>query len=224
MFFGLTRQEATIYIELLAGKELTGYEAAKQTGISRSNTYNALAGLVEKGAAYTTTGTSTKYTPVDPEEFCENKIRAMKDLKGKLLQEIPTRTVEPDGYITIKGRNHIFDKIKNMLEAANQRIYISTSLHLLKQIETELKTLIDRGIKVVIITNDKHYQLKDAVLYYNEKQGNSIGLIVDTTVVLTGEIWEDKDSTCLYSKNQNLVVVFKEMLRNEIKLIEIEKR
>ena len=37
---------------LLAEGRLTGYEATKLTGISRSNTYTALAGLVEKGAAY----------------------------------------------------------------------------------------------------------------------------------------------------------------------------
>ena len=52
MHFNLTRQEATLYLLLLKAGRLTGYEAAKQTGISRSNTYTALAGLVEKGAAY----------------------------------------------------------------------------------------------------------------------------------------------------------------------------
>ena len=50
--FGLTRQEAAIYLCLCRNGTLTGYEAAKLTGISRSNVYNALAGLTEKGAAY----------------------------------------------------------------------------------------------------------------------------------------------------------------------------
>ena len=49
MHFNLTRQEATLYLLLVKAGRLTGYEAAKQTGISRSNTYTALAGLVEKG-------------------------------------------------------------------------------------------------------------------------------------------------------------------------------
>ena len=46
-YFNLTRQEATLYLTLLAEGRLTGYEATKLTGISRSNTYTALAGLVE---------------------------------------------------------------------------------------------------------------------------------------------------------------------------------
>ena len=69
MHFNLTRQEATLYLLLLKAGRLTGYEAAKQTGISRSNTYTALAGLVEKGAAYIMEeGKVTRYTPVAPEE------------------------------------------------------------------------------------------------------------------------------------------------------------
>ena len=52
MEFGLTRQEASIYQCLLTEGKVTGYEVAKQTGISRSNAYNSLASMTEKGAAY----------------------------------------------------------------------------------------------------------------------------------------------------------------------------
>ena len=47
MSFGLTRQEARVYVLLLGEGALSGYEAAKRLGISRSNAYAALAGLVE---------------------------------------------------------------------------------------------------------------------------------------------------------------------------------
>lgn len=61
--FNLTKQEATLYVLLLKSGQMTGYEAAKQTGISRSNTYTALAGLVDKGAAYVLEeGKVTRYT------------------------------------------------------------------------------------------------------------------------------------------------------------------
>jgi HTH-type transcriptional regulator, sugar sensing transcriptional regulator len=221
--FGLTRQEATIYIALLSDEELTGYEVAKLTGISRSNSYNALAGLVEKGAAYIIEGTSTKYTPVPPEEFCENKLRSMKEIKNLLIKNVPSRKKESDGYITIRGKKHIYDKLKNMLEGTKQRVYISAKRSVLKELEPQLKQLMKKGIKLVIITGDEDYCLKDAVIYYNGKERSTIGVIVDTSKVLTGELTQDLQSTCLYSKNNNLIVVFREMLRNEIELIEIEK-
>ena len=50
MEFGLTRHEASLYVLLVLEGSLNGYEAAKQSGISRSNAYSALAGLVEKGS------------------------------------------------------------------------------------------------------------------------------------------------------------------------------
>ena len=52
MHFGLSRQEALIYRKLLEGGKKTGYEIARDTGISRSNAYASLAAMVEKGAAY----------------------------------------------------------------------------------------------------------------------------------------------------------------------------
>lgn len=45
MQFGLTRQESAIYYALLSEGMMTGYEAAKVSGVSRSNTYTALAAL-----------------------------------------------------------------------------------------------------------------------------------------------------------------------------------
>lgn len=48
MHFGLSRQEALIYRKLLEGGKKTGYEIARDTGISRSNAYASLAAMVEK--------------------------------------------------------------------------------------------------------------------------------------------------------------------------------
>ena len=75
MEFGLTRQEASIYQCLLTEGKVTGYEVAKQTGISRSNAYNSLASMTEKGAAYLVEEASTrKYVPVPLNEFCKNRV------------------------------------------------------------------------------------------------------------------------------------------------------
>lgn len=78
MQFGLTRQESAIYYALLSEGMMTGYEAAKVSGVSRSNAYTALAALVDKGAAHVAEGTPTHYVPVDPEEFCGSKLDYLK--------------------------------------------------------------------------------------------------------------------------------------------------
>lgn len=217
--FGLTRQEATIYITLLTEGELTGYEAAKKTTISRSNTYSGLAGLVEKGAAYIIEGTVTKYTPVSIEEFCNNKLRSLKETKDSLMQALPIEKIDNSGYITIQGLKNVMDKFKTLLSEAKERVYLSVSSGLLKEITTQLNDLQERNIKLVIIT-DEEVPYENAILYITDKKDQRIRLIVDSKKVLTGEITTTTDTTCLYSMNNNLVSVFKEMLQNEIILLQ----
>ena len=222
MNFNLTKQDATIYVTLFSEGDLTGYEVAKLTGISRSNTYIALAGLVEKGAAHVIEGNATRYTPVPVDEFCENKIRNLQEIRLSLMRNMPKRREENEGYITIKGKNNILNKIKKMLIEAEKRIYISLSGTILDTIRPQLNQAVSRGLKVVILTKSP-FELTGATIYYVEKTQHQIRLIVDSANVLTGDIVEGESSTCLYSKKQNLIDLFKEALTNEIKLIELMK-
>ena len=115
MLFGLSRQEATIYLCLLENGDLTGYEVAKLTGISRSNVYNGLASLAENGAAYVAEGTPTKYVAVDLDEFCDNFIRYLQGVHIYLNMNKPKKVESVDGYITIEGARHVCDKIHHMI-------------------------------------------------------------------------------------------------------------
>ena len=141
MNFNLTRQEATIYLLLSSEGELSGYEVSKRTGISRSNTYNALASLVDKGAAYIIEGNAVLYTPVSIEEFCNNKIRFLKNVKDEIILKLPPKKEESSGYITIKGEKHIIDKLANMLIEAKERVYLSLSIKRLELVKKELENL-----------------------------------------------------------------------------------
>jgi Predicted transcriptional regulators len=220
--FGLTKQEANIYMMLISEGQLTGYEAAKLTGISRSNTYTALAGLAEKGAAWLIEGAVTRYTPVPPEEFCGNKIALLAQYRQELVQSAPVPKGDVDGYITIKGEEHILNKIRNMLNDSEKRAYLSMSLDTIERILPELTDGVARGLKIVIITN-RPFLLDGATVYHAEKTQKQIRLIADSASVLTGDLCDGKDSSCLYSKKKNLVDLFKESLKNEIKLIELTK-
>lgn len=221
--FNLTKQEATLYVLLLKAGSLTGYEAAKQTGISRSNTYTALAGLVDKGAAYILEeGKVTRYTPVPAEEFCSNKIDRLQEIKSKVLSQLPALKSEAEGYITIKGELEIINKLKNTVRQAEARIYVSANRRVMELLKVELQDALNRGLKVVIIS-DKQFTLPQAICYGTEKQNEQIRLIADSQTVVTGDLEDEENSTCLYSCKRNLVDLFKDALKNEIKLIELQK-
>ena len=142
LLFGLGRQEAVIYICLLKNGELTGYEVAKLTGISRSNVYNTLASLVEQGAAYVCEGNSTKYVAVGIEEFCDNRIRYMQEMEKLLVLNAPKQQLPTEGYVTIEGYEHIKDKIHHMILGAAQRIYFSANETFLGKWEKKLQKFL----------------------------------------------------------------------------------
>lgn len=222
--FNLTKQEATLYVLLLKAGQLTGYEAAKQTRISRSNTYTALAGLVDKGAAYVLEeGKVTRYMPVAPAEFCTNKLDRLAEIKEDILSRLPLLQSDAEGYITIKGEREIINKLRNTVRQAQARIYVSANARVLALLRQPLADAVARGLKVVVIS-DKSFALSGAICYGTVKQNEQIRLIADSRTVLTGDLEDAEDSSCLYSCKRNLVDLFKEALKNEIALIQLTER
>ena len=238
VLFGLGRQEAVIYLCLLKNSELTGYEVAKLTGISRSNVYNGLAALVEHGAAYILEGTSTRYMAVELDEFCDNRIRFLQAMKEFLVSNGPKKTLPTEGYITVEGYGHICDKIHHMLLGAEKRVYFSATGAFLEKWKKEIEELVNRGSKVVLISEDDSEVfancdvLKDGIIFYRVPRGfreageedrkRQVRLIIDSEYVLTGEVVGRNSDTCLYSAQKNFVSVFKDAMRNEIELIRIK--
>lgn len=221
MLFGLTRQEATIYVCLSQNGALNGYETAKITGISRSNVYSALGGLVEKGAAYLVEGASNKYLAVPTEELCDNYLRRMTEAKQYLITNLVSSKNDTEGYITIEGYRHILDKIYVMLGKTEHRIYLSLPAVYIRLFLGQLEELASRNIKVVLLTDEMIECSGTIQVYVSGPKENQIHLIVDSKYVLTGDFSEKERDTCLYSGQKNFVNVLKEALRNEIRLTEL---
>lgn len=218
MNFGLSRQETLIYLEMLKHEQMTGYEISKETGISRSNVYSSLSELFNKGAVYMIETESAKYIPVAPEKFLMNTINTLKEKIDFILKNIPSKKEISDGYITIKGSQNIKNKIRDMLEKTESRIYMLAQNDVIKNFETELSALVSRKVKIVIISDC--FELKGAKIYKTKIDKNQIRFIVDSSYVLTGQFSFSQDDTCLYSGQQNLVEVMKEYLKNKITLLE----
>ncbi len=219
---GLTKHESQLYVALCREGNLTGYEAAKITGIPRANTYQALAGLVEKGGAYIIEGAVQKYMAIAVEEYCTNIIRGMEQIIKEIKRECPIKRMALEPYITITGLNHIVDKMKNIINNAKERIYVSLAEQELPYIKDELIGAAKRGLKVVVIAAKK-VEIPDIVIHKIQKSSGQIRLIADTSHVLTGELSGKETDSCLYSKNRPLVELIKDSLKNEIRLAEIEE-
>ena len=229
--YGLTRQEAVIYETLLKHGEMTGYEVAKETGISRSNAYASLAGLADKGAAYLIKGETAKYTPVPVPQFVTNTLASLAE-KGEFLKaHAPARRDTTDGYITIQGAANIRGKIRQMLADMEHRLYMMAPSDIVAQFCGELSEKISGGKKIVLLTerlpaeltelSGKLDEAAESAVYITDAEPGQIRMIVDSAYVMTGEFTGSESDTCLYSGQKNLVSVMKEALKNKITLLNL---
>ncbi len=223
MHFNLSRQEAIIYMCLWENGKLTGYEASKLTGISRSNVYGALNVLADKGAAVVTEANTTQYSAVDPEEFLTNKMRQLEEDKQNILANMPKNQVKEDGYLTICGCRNIKDKIRYMIEHCEMRLYFAASGSIIREFEDILYEAKEKGLKIVLMS-DRDFRHLATQFYEDKSMDGQVRLITDSAYVLTGQYMGLTSDTCLYSGQNNLVTIMKEALRNKIRLLELETK
>ena len=226
--FGLTRQEANLYFSLLTEGELNGYELCKKNGISRSNVYTGLAGLVDKGAAWLLEGESTRYRAVPAGEFTANHLRRLSEIRQDILAKLPPPHPTGGAYLTIRGEQAILDRLRNLVAGAAERVYLSLPGNLVEKILEELQAITARGGKVVAISDAAGIRrietsCPQAIVHLGQPGTGQIRLIADSHHVLTGELGPGLDPSCLYSNHKNLVDLFKTALKNEIRLIELDQ-
>ncbi len=229
--FGLTRQEATVYLSIVAEGPMNGYEIAKAIGISRSNAYTALASLVDKGAAWIVEGSPTRYTPVPVDEFTDNRLHRLKGCRERLLASVPSRKERPGNYVTIRGRDQILDRLRHLILDAEERLYLSLDSGLVRRYREELVAVSGAGKKLVVVTakaaladGELAKALPGAELHGTEREPAQVRAIADSRYALTGDVPEREDASCLFSDERNLVELFKSALRNEIILADLGSR
>jgi len=217
--FGFTQQESLMYVTLCKMGAMTGYEAAKVSGISRSNAYAALSSLVEKGGAIVSSEDSSKYTAIPREELILNLRRSCESTLEFLEENLPEQEEEEAPYLTISGYGNTLDKMRNMILLAKGWVYLSVSSSTVKLLTPDLENCIERGLKVVILS-DEDPHLSGVVYMHNEAPAENVRIIADTSEVIVGTLEVNKGQ-CLYSKNKHLVSLMREALLNEIELIKI---
>ena len=220
--FGLTRQEAKLYIALHGRGAATGYELARDTGVSRSNAYASLASLADKGAASVIDGAPLRYQAVAAGEFCANQVRTLREYQARLERELVLVDDEDSPYLTIRGGKNISNKIKTIIAGTAQRIYLAMPAHILREFVPLLEEAAARKRKVVVITGSG-VKIAGAIVHHSKTLTDSVRAIADSAVTLTGELNASESCSCVYSMKKNMANLIRESIRNEIRLIELQE-
>ena len=106
--FGFTPTETLVYGALLDLGPSSGYALAKRLSIARANAYQALNGLVAKGAAVRTDAQPQRYRAERPDAILASVIAAESRKLDVLEQQIATVGPRPGAaHVRIEGRRGI---------------------------------------------------------------------------------------------------------------------
>lgn len=217
---GFSPIEASVFITLCKHGSLTGYEVAKLTGISRSNVYAALYSLQDKGKCFASEGESTKYIPISKEELILTTKREMKNTLSEIELYFPKEVATNEPYLTIRGYEHVVNKIKNHILLCKSHLYVMSTIKDILIIKDELIKM-SQTHKVILLCEapihlDDHIQV---LVHTRPIEG--FYMIIDTQIVITGDLTEE-NAQCLYSTNESLVRLMRSSFKTALDMINLQ--
>jgi Cd2+/Zn2+-exporting ATPase len=228
---GFSEYEAKAYVALLRKSPVTGYELAKLSGVPRSMIYEVVGKLTSRGAAMELrTGRATKYAPVQADEFLDQLQREQEKLVSSLRDDLTTIASAPDlEYVwNIEGHENIMAKAMEMIDQAEERIYLTLVPDTFPALRPGLDQAIERGVRVVVYTTQnldlpggQVVVARVAAQALDQARGLGVILVVDGTEVLVGEWLTATQARASWTSSPLLVFIAEHHLRTDLYLPEV---
>lgn len=230
-----TDVEAKAYVALFSNSPATAYQIAQMTGLPRPNVYNAMGGLVAKGALQQISDSPVRYIPRDPGEFFSTISRSTSELCEDVVSELLDLTVDDgtDYVATYSGQIAVDAKVRKIISSAHARIYIKSSARLLTSYLDVLVEAAERGVIIHIVAADpgiselpKH---ENIVIIPHEGTGKVTGTAVHYLLTVSADsdgmliAALNGEPTASYTRNDAIVYTIHTMILHEIYLAEIYK-
>lgn len=228
---GLNTYEAKVYIALLKKHPATGYEVSKESGVPQARAYDTLKALESQNVVVSTAKKPIAYTPISPKELIGRFEKSFNNSLDYLKENLPSVSddfVEP--VFNIRGREPIFNKIKELINNANKEVFIEIWKDDLELIKNELNEAHKRGIDIKVVGyNDAKldfgYLLNHGLGENIESSlgGRWIILSVDNSEGIAGTISNIKKPQVVWTKNPGLTLIIKEVVVHDLYLLDVEK-
>ncbi|UHA75947.1 MarR family transcriptional regulator [Paenibacillus sp. 481] len=146
---GLTEMEARIVVSLSEQGPMTGYEAAKKLGVSRSNVYAALQRLVDHGFVLHRQGEPSYYTSIQPEELTRTINSRLEASLRYVEQHMPATQADDTDFFSIEGERAVTDALRRALHEAQFEIIADVWPEEATALRTDLEQAEARGVRVL---------------------------------------------------------------------------
>ena len=225
---GFSQYESRAYVTLLASPRITGYELAKQSGISQSKIYEVIDRLVQKELVVAIEeGGSLRYVPLDPkiavDRYREDYTRVL-DVVGERLTSLYDEEASGAAYVvSLQRAADIVAKTVEMIEAAQTEIMLMLWPDELPGVQTALRSAELRGVAIAICIYGEgdpgtgavyHHPLDDYVR--RNQRGRRMVLVIDRRESLVSHFSESGRATAHWSTNLGFVQMSEDYVRHDI--------
>jgi len=211
---GFTVYEAKTYVSLLQNSPVTRYELSKNSGVPRSAIYGVIKQLENLGAVNALYSEPEKYVPLPPEQLfklLEDTLKLKISDARESLKGIESN-LATDHLWNIVGYQNMLQKAKEIIENAQEEIYLSVWKREFDLLEEQLNKAKNKNLKITIFSfNDISFDTN--YLYsYNIKEkelqkiwDHKIILVADRRELLMGEADEQMPKKTAWTTNRAIV-------------------
>ncbi|HHU31822.1 MAG TPA: TrmB family transcriptional regulator [Clostridia bacterium] len=150
---GLSNYEARAYVCLLQNGSSYGNQISKKSGIPSAKIYDILSKLIQKGLVYPIEGNPVYYHPLPFKEFLNNKKKESEEIFSFLFsnQNNIQKAVSADIFWHITGRKNLWNKAREIIDKAEDKILISLWEKEASKLKDCLEKAEQRGVQVYSI-------------------------------------------------------------------------
>jgi len=190
--FGLSTNAARAYYSLLKSNPATGYEISTHAGIPRSAVYNVLNKLESMGLVSGMGDKPKRYVPLEQMELDE----------------------EAFDFWHIHGYKNLILKLKEMINSANEKLFVSAWKREIDALDTELNAAEKRGLEMTVFSFcalDKEYG-KSISYDLDENELREIWspkviMVADQKMTIMGSARDQDNSKAILTQNDAITEI-----------------
>lgn len=227
---GFLKTEAIIYVTLLKLGRSNGYKLAKELELSKSTIYQTLENMYKNGYILMIPNNSREYEAKSPEvlfeelekRYFKNSISLKKDLSKV------TNNKQEEYFYKLEGEENIKKALIGIIENSKREIYINTNFDL-SEVREELKSAIERGVRIIVFCFNKLDNMGLKIEIYNKsdkketfEKSNRIMLVSDLNKGLIVTKIGEKISG-VYTDNKIFINIIAEHIHSDIYMAKLAK-
>ena len=211
---GFTVYEAKTYVSLLQNSPVTRYELSKNSGVPRSAIYGVIKQLENLGAVNALYSEPEKYVPLPPEQLfklLEDRLKLKITDARESLKGIESNLVT-DHLWNIVGYQNMIQKAKEIIENAQEEIYLSVWKREFDLLEEQLEKAKRKNVKITIFSFTDIIFDTDFLYSYNIKESelqkiwdHKIILVADRRELLMGDADAQMPKKTAWTTNRAIV-------------------